>query len=273
MREPSEVEREIARLADTRRRAMHNLDFFDAEAWLGKPAGFPLAQEMSRQGLAGALAEVGITGCCYSHWSGHTVSAQEGNRALLAEAQAAGAGFHAIWTGLPLFPPEGAPLPGGSDPPPSLCGVRLFPKTHNYPLSAWVVGELCEWLIRHRLPLFVWHEETGWDSLGALASAYPALHIVVETQVRKVFYHLRPLFALMRAFPNVLLETSNLTGIDSVAFAVRAFSAERLLFGSFLPANDPLAAMGMIADADITEEEKRLVAGGNVRRLIDGRMP
>lgn len=252
---------------------MRRLAFFDAEVWMGKPGGFPLAREMSRQGLAGAMAAVGITGCCYSHWSGHTVSAQEGNRALLAEAQEAGAGFHAIWTGLPLFPPEGAPLPGGSDPPPSVCGVRLFPKTHNYPLSPWVVGELCEWLIRHRLPLLVWHEETGWDSLGTLASAFPALHIIVETQVRKVFYHLRPLFALMRAFPNVMLETSNLTGIDSVSFAVRAFGAERLLFGSFLPANDPLAAMGMIADADIAEEEKRLVAGDNVRRLIDGRVP
>jgi hypothetical protein len=252
---------------------MRRLGFFDVEAWMGKPEGFPLAREMSRQALAGAMAAVGIEGCCHSHWSGHTISAQAGNRALLAEAREAGPGFYAIWTGLPLYPSEGMPLPGGSDPPPSVCGVRLFPKTHNYPLSGWVVGELCEWLIRHRLPLFVWHEETGWDSLSALASEFPALDIVVETQMRKVFYHLRPLFALMRAFPNVLVETSNLTGIDSVAFAVRAFGAERILFGSFLPANDPLAAMGMIVDADITEEEKRLVAGGNVRRLIEGRTP
>jgi hypothetical protein len=29
----------------------------------------------------------------------------------------------------------------------------------------------------------------------------------------------------------------------------------------------------MIADADITEEEKRLVAGGNARRLIERRTP
>jgi len=272
-----DVEREIARLADDRRQAMHRLAFFDAEVWLGKPVGFPLALEMSREGLASALAALGITGCCHSHWSGHSISAQEGNRALLAEARDAGPGFHAIWTGLPLFPAEDGLLPGGSDPPQSVCGVRLFPKTHNYPLSDWIVGGMCEWLINHRLPLLIWHEETGWDSLRALAVAFPGLTIVVETQVRKVFYHLRPLFALMRECPNVLLETSNLTGIDSVAFAVRAFGAERLLFGSFLPANDPLAAMGIIADSDITEGEKRLVAGGNLRRLIDrlidGRAP
>jgi hypothetical protein len=265
-----DIEKEIARLADDRRHGMSRLDFFDAEAWLGKPVGFPLAQEMSRQEVASAMAMFGIRGCCHSHWSGHTVSAQEGNRALLAEALDAGPGFRAIWTGLPLFPVEDGPLPGHTAPPPSVCGVRLFPKTHNYPLSDWVVGGLCEWLIRHRLPLLVWHEETGWDSLRALAVVFPGLVIVVETQVRKVFYHLRPLFALMRDCPNVMLETSNLTGIDSIEYAVRAFGAERLLFGSFLPANDPLAAMGMIADADLPEEGKRLVAGGNLRRLIEG---
>ena len=268
-----DVEREIARLSDARRRTMRGLGFFDAEVWMGKPMGFPLAQEISREGLAGIMNGLGIAGCCHSHWSGHSVSAQEGNRALLAEARDAGPGFRSIWTGLPLFPEEDGPLPGRSGPDPSMCAVRLFPKTHNYPLADWVVGGLCEWLVRHRLPLLIWHEETGWDSLHALAVAFPGLSIVVETQIRKIFYHLRPLYALMRACPNVLLETSNLTGIDAIEYAVRAFGAERLLFGSFLPANDPLAAMGMIADADIRDEEKRLVAGGTLRRLIDGRGP
>lgn len=53
-----------------------------------------------------------------------------------------------------------------------------------------------------------------------------------------------------------------------MSFFVRSFGAERLLFGSFVPVNDPCAAIGMILDADISEAEKRLVAGENLSRII-----
>jgi uncharacterized protein len=101
-----------------------------------------------------------------------------------------------------------------------------------------------------------------------IAKAFPKLPIVIETQVQKILYHTRPLFALMRDCRNVLLETSNFVGAGFMEYAVRGFGAERLLFGSFLPVNDPLVAMGMVLDAGIPEEQKALIAGGNLRRLI-----
>ena len=51
---------------------------------------------------------------------------------------------------------------------------------------------------------------------------------------------------------------------------MREFGAERLLFGSFLPVSDPLVPIGMVLDADLSEEEKRLIAGDNLRRLLEG---
>jgi uncharacterized protein len=144
----------------------------------------------------------------------------------------------------------------------------LFPKTHQYQLAAWVVGELCEWCSEHHVPLFVWHVEVDWGSVQALAAAFPGLSIVVESQWQKILYHNRDLFSLLKACPNVCLESSNFIGQDNVSAFVRSFGAERLLWGSFLPVNDPYASIGMVLDADIKEEEKRLIAGGNLRRLI-----
>jgi hypothetical protein len=196
------------------------------------------------------------------------VGPQLGNR-LLAEALAqAGGGMLPVWTGLPLFPREAGPLPAAGPLPLASGGVRLFPRSHNFPLTPWVVGELCAWLTERAVPLLLWHVEIEWPALHALALAFPRLAVVVETQTQKILYQARTLFALMRECPNVFAETSNLAGADFLRYAARELGARRLLFGSFLPVNDPWAAVGMILDADLSWEEKRLVAGDNLRRLL-----
>jgi predicted TIM-barrel fold metal-dependent hydrolase len=101
-----------------------------------------------------------------------------------------------------------------------------------------------------------------------MAKAFPELALVVETQVQKILYHTRPLFALMRDCRNVFLEISNFVGQGFIEYATGEFGAERLIFGSFLPVNDPLVAIGMVIDSEISKEEKALIAGENLRRLI-----
>jgi hypothetical protein len=247
------------------------LDLFDVNLWLGKPDFFPLAEEIPARGLGETLGEYGIRGGLVSHWDGVRIAAQDGNQAL-ADA-ALPEHLWTVWTGLPLAPGEQGPLPGSGAPDPRLRGVRLFPKTHHFQISPWVIGSLCEWCASRRLPVFLWHVEIDWDPLHALAAAFPGLTIVVDTQWQKILYHNRDLFSLMEVCRNVVVESSNFLGQDFLAWAVRRWGAERILYGSFLPANDPYAAIGMILDAEISAEEKRLVAGGNARRIVEGVRP
>jgi hypothetical protein len=277
----------IRRRSDLIRR----LSLFDANVWLGEAEGFPLARAMPLAQLLEACRHYGLGGALLSHWDGKTVSPQEGNR-VLAELFGGGAAERAgelglqvaaVWTGVPVMAGEEGPLPGpgkagriqgpvgGGAPPSWLAGVRLFPRSHNFPLSPWLLESLVQWLLAHGLPLFVWHEETDWDSLHALTGAFPELPVVAETQARKILYHSRPLFALLEARPNLYVETSNLAGPDFVGHVVRNHGADRLIFGSFLPQNDPLAAIGMLLDAGISEAQMRTVAGGNLRRLLERR--
>jgi predicted TIM-barrel fold metal-dependent hydrolase len=152
--------------------------------------------------------------------------------------------------------------------PKEVRAVRIFPKSHNFPLVGWCIGSLCQWLSSRRMPLFIWHTELDWPSLYLIAKGFPDLPLVVETQVQKILYHTRPLFALMRDCRNVSLELSNFAGQGFVEYASRELGAERLIFGSFLPVNDPLVAMGMVIEAEISREEKALIARENLRRLI-----
>lgn len=260
------TEGDIVRIAGERRALAEELRFFDASVWLGYPEGFPLAEEIVPDGLEQVMAGRFITGGLVSHWRGKTLSAQKGNEAVREAVK--GKNLRAIWTGLPLFPAESGLIPGIADLPEEVRAVRVFPKSHGFPFSTWCIGSLCEWLNARRIPLFIWHTELDWPSLYAVARAFPGLAIVVESQVRKILYHSRPLFALMRDCRNVFVELSNFAGQGFVEYAVREFGAERLIFGSFLPVNDPLVAIGMVIDAAISREEKSLIAGENLRRLI-----
>jgi len=262
------IEATIDSMIRDRQQLRERLRFFDAGIWLGPPAGFPNAVELPPAELGAALHERGLTGGLVSHWWGKTVSAQDGNRVLAAALEGCAEEIYLIWTALPLLPGDEGPLPGVGDLPPQVRAVRLYPKAHNFPLADWCVGSLCEWLIARRMPLFIQHTETDWSSLQRLASAFPALTIVVESQVQKILYHTRALFPLMGACPNVRVELSNFAGQGFVDYAVRQFGAERLIFGSFLPMNEPLVPIGMVLDANISEEEKALIAGGNLRRLV-----
>jgi hypothetical protein len=263
-----ELEGVIEGISRGKRREIENLSFFDANLWLGTPAFFPLALELPAAEIGSTLKAFGLRGALVSHWDSIRLSAQEGNQALLEASGALPADAYTVWTGLPTAAPEQDPLPGRSRPDPRLRGVRLFPKTHQYQLAPWTVGELCAWCSEHRVPVFVWHVELEWESVHELATAFPRLTIVIESQWQKILYHNRDLFSLLKACPNVMLESSNFIGQDNVSLFVRLFGSERLLWGSFLPVNDPYASMGMVLDADIGEEEKRLIAGGNLRRLI-----
>ncbi len=269
METPMEVEARIERTAERKRRELAGLRLFDANLWLGAPAFFPLAEALAAGEVAGLLGRYGMSGALVSHWDAVHLSAQDGNQALLAAGKALPPDAFTVWTGLPTVLAEQGPLPGFSPPHDRMRGVRLFPRTHHFTLSPWVVGELCEWCAGHRLPLFLWHVELRWSDLHALASAFPRLDIVVETQWQKILYHLRDLAGLLSSCGNVYVETSNFIGQDHLSQFVRSFGAERLLFGSFLPVNDPYAAIGMILDAQIGEEEKAGIAGGNLRRLLE----
>ncbi|MFH1616415.1 MAG: amidohydrolase family protein [Planctomycetota bacterium] len=262
------MESVIKKMADEKQQLLKKLTFFDANVWLGRPEGFPLAEELKGTELQNALRKHYIAGALISHWRGKIVSAQDGNKTLQGSADYLANDNFVIWTGLPLYPEDIGPLPGVGKPDKKVRGVRLFPRSHNFPLVSWCLGSLCKWLVEHNMPLFIWHLELDWDQIYKLAKQFPSLRIIIETQTQKILYHTRPLFGLMRDCENVSVELSNFAGAGFIEYAVGRFGAERLIFGSFMPVADPLVPMGMVLDADISESDKALIAGGNIKRLI-----
>jgi hypothetical protein len=262
------TEDRIEQRSEEYRKQIEELGFFDCNLWLGNPSGFPLAHEGTRGALHEVMRSRAIRGGFLSHWRSVNLSCQAGNTELLGMQESLPDALYRILTGLPLFPGDAGPLPGLEEPPPNMAGVRLFPKSHGFNLESWVIDSLTDWLRVKGLPLFLWHTEVDWNELYRLATSRPKLTIVLETQREKILYHTRILFSLMRACSNLLVEISNLVGPGYLEYAVREFGPRRLLYGSFFPVNDPLVVMGMLVDADIAKEAKRLIAGENAAAML-----
>jgi predicted TIM-barrel fold metal-dependent hydrolase len=265
-----EVEHAIEGESERRRRAVRSMDWVDTNLWLGEPYGFPFAEELPLNEVATHMDAYSISTALVSHWDATVVSAQEGNACLASLEADLPEGVYTLWTALPRLPGEQV-LPSGAIDVPGerVRGVRVFPKTHRYAFASWNLGSLFEWLVDHRLPLFVQHVEVQWQEVFEIATAFPKLTLVIDSQWQKIVYHLRSLFSLMSACSNLYLETSNLTAADVLCHAVEHLGSERLLYGSFAPVSDPLVGIGMVLEADLAAEQKALIAGGNARRLIE----
>ncbi len=145
--------------------------------------------------------------------------------------------------------------------------VRIFPSSafHNWSLSEWsskpLIGELAAW----RVPLFASFNQVSWDNIYTLGKAFPSLPIVV-TEVR--YEELRHLYPLLEELPNLHIDLSWTIVQFGLEALVERFGAERFLFGSRMPIFSAGPALSYLQYAEIKDEDKQLIAGDNLRRLL-----
>lgn len=150
--------------------------------------------------------------------------------------------------------------------------VRLFPGDHAYELKEWIIGELFSALEEYRIPVWInvcnpatYQEQIDWDDIFNICSIHPNLPIVLA---KTGFRLQRKLYPLMDRHSNILLELSDFIMYRGLESIVSRYGAERLLFGTWMPINDPGATLAIITYADIKREEKELIAYKNLENLL-----
>lgn len=117
-----------------------------------------------------------------------------------------------------------------------------------------------------------WHKITGnypGESdprcVAEIGCRYPELKLVMAHVGGDWRYGLRA----VRDVPSISSDTSgSMTDNGLVEAWVHEVGAERLIWGTDMPGADLLLTLSKVRDANITDEEKRLVLGGNAERLL-----
>ena len=270
--------------ADAVREGIH---FFDAHCVLGRHAHWRAPQPATVGELLSVMDRCGIGQALVTHCESRTHHPAVGNEAVL-RLVADEPRLLPAWVLLPSATGE-TPAPDRLLDEMRTAGVKavfLAPGTYGHGLEDWEVDDVLDVLAEARVPVFLDGEKgfPGWtysytldsldiDAAFRLARRHPHLPVVL-TAFR--FRHSnRSLARAMQQTDNLYLELSGHWFYKNVEFMAGLVGPERLLFGTRLPVHDPAATKAVVQYADVPDEDKELIAGENLRRLLswDGQVP
>ena len=247
----------------------NHLNLFDANCMLGRMIAprpdFPLSVRQ----LLTVMNSFGIAEALVYHAQSIQYNPSHGNKTLMGEI-AGSSRLHAAWV---LSPSHAGDFPDEESIVREMLSynvkaARLFPAAdnHNFSLKPYCVNKLLSRLENAGIPLFIDQNQIGWDDLHDICRNYPDLQLALC----RVNYRVdRFLYPLLELFKNLHIELSHYHGHRGIESLVERFGAGRFLFGSNLPYYSPGSAIAMLAYARLEQSEKQLIAGENLRTLLN----
>jgi len=153
-----------------------------------------------------------------------------------------------------------------------LRGIKLHPDLHAYPIDGKGYWPAWEFAAERGCPVLshTFHGSPYCDpaAFGPVAERYPQVPIVlIHSGARTAAFE--GAIALAKAHPNLYLDVSGsfITG-RWITRMVREVGPDRVIFSSDIPFLDLRYSLGRVVFAPLTPEERKLVLGGNIRRLL-----
>lgn len=258
---------------------MTTLDFFDCNCFLGPVNRPPLWSYKVPADLLEDMDHFGIREAAVTHTVARDYNQDIGNREIV-EALEGQPRLYGCWVlrvhGNASEPPIESQLEGML-----AAGVRVVrlypPPRHPYAISDWATRGLWGALAERRIPVLLTASDLGKhpddttagfsaDNIYALCREYPELPVII---VRFNYTSTRIVMPILERCPNLHLEISYFTLHRGVELITRLFGAERLIFGTGAPVNNPGLALALVRYANVSDDERRSIAGGNFRRLLE----
>lgn len=256
---------------------MTPLNLFDAHCYVGRYKTFLPGSFHTVERLLEEMDHYGISEALLTHTTAREHHPTIGNR-ITSEIAAANPRLHPCWSFIPSASKE-IPYPKKFAAEMSAAGVKavkLFYNFYGVPLSELAVGDYFaafEWMgvpvfVDPDMELVTWREDAfDWNGIDEICTNHPGLPVIL--QGARFRSSNRLLYSLMEKHTNLRVELSGYWGYRGIEFICREFGAYRILFGTRLPVRDAGCSVAMVTYAEISDEEKRMIAGDNLRKLLE----
>ena len=252
---------------------MSQLPFLDAACVIGPYAnpGSPPGYEGNVEGLVRKMEELGIAEACPSSLIASCYCIDEGNRELLQAI----APYPQLHPAFLVAPPHTGEMPPVDQvlaqmPPMSLAKMLVDEVQFFTPvLDVELYGKVFDTLAASRTPLLLdytnfFHEHTF--RLRELLKGWPQLPVLLKFP--KLACEERVLYYLWEKYENLHVVLSGYQLLGGIEKAVERFGARAFVFGSNYPYFTPLQSMLHLIYCELSDEDKRLIAGDTVRGLL-----
>lgn len=242
------------------------MEFFDCNSMYGRMLSPPLRHATSAQELLAEMDFCGVAEALVLSSASVQDSPVSGNELVLQDT-CGQPRLHPTWVMLPAQTGELGTAEEfvGRMQAAGVRAVHAFPEINNYLLNALTCGRLLNLLADCHVPLIL--HRYDWLKLTDLLTDFPRL-IVIQTAVGSWGFDrfVRP---LLEAFPHFYFEISIYETAGGLEDHCRKYGPERLLFGTNYPQFTMAGPRFTLLHADLPEEHKAAIAGGNLRRLLE----
>lgn len=242
------------------------LDYFDCNCQIGKysirhPEAFTSADELVKE-----MEYCGISEALAVHSMAKEYAPSVGNEMLLREIQ--GKPIHPCWVVMPHHTGE-MPAPDELLAQMKANGVRAlkaYPNHQGFTLADWCAGDLLSMIEANGIPFFLDMDQTNWGQVAEIFGSHPRLNLILL----KTSYRIdRLMYPLLEKYEGLRIETATYQVTMGIEEVCKRFGAGRLLFGSGLPITEAGPPIAQITYAQISDEEKQMIAGDNLRALLN----
>lgn len=243
------------------------LKFIDARCMLGERCVIREGDPNTKEAIVELMDRCHIEKAVAFHAMAKESELPAGNMALIQETQDDDR-FIRQWCALPSFFGEYMSAEDFFDgmKKHNVTSMRLLPKTCGYSLRPYAIGKLMDLAAECHVPVFInLFEELATDEVYDLCKTYPHVMFVVGNTGYRENRRFGP---ILEQCPNFCIGTGNYVSHCGIKLFCEHYGAERLVFDTGLPTGSATAAVSLINYAEISREEKELIAHGNVERLL-----
>lgn len=256
---------------------LHDEFIFDAHGHIGHEGCMGIARCQlpwnDADGLVGTMDRLGIDHCIVSTWSGITHGDPASNDIMLEAIERHPNRLFGYGTVNPRYPAEAAEEMSRVFRSGRMIGYKPYPPRQRVPLPDARHRPMLEWADRHGAPVLCHGGLSGDgavtpDHLAEVAPLYPNAKFLLG-HAGSSWALAESLVPVARSRGNIYAEityTSITYGL--VEYLVREIGRDRVLFGSDCVMRDAAPQLGWAAWARIPLEDKRMVLGANIARIL-----
>ena len=241
------------------------LKFIDASCRLGRPAA-PGNMPWEKEQIVELMDRCRIEKALAYHVVAKDGEVSDGNKLLMEEIKG-DTRFEPQWCALPhtfdefMTPDElhKAMKEQG------VRTLRIAPKTYAHDVRPHAMGGLMNLAADCKIPVFLDYGEAVGDELYDLCSAYPNVKFVITNTSYALNRFLGP---ILDNCSNLYLATGNYVVHTGLELMCKYYGAEKMVFNTNLPTGSAVAAVSLVCFADISGEEKQLIASGNLEKML-----
>ena len=155
--------------------------------------------------------------------------------------------------------------------------IRLYPKTHKYPIDTMCFKKFYEVLNHCNFPIMISLNELDitankyieWEKILKIAGTYENIPVIIDGDNSKEIMYSNYFFTLVNNSSNIYLNTHRLMALNQIEDLATTAGSGRLIFDTYFPYYDTHLSVYRLLSSNLDEFDVKKIAKLNILKIFE----